>query len=832
MPPARPNQAPSDPAQLLAMLGSASDGVWLTDGSGRILEASGTACRLLGYDRPALLGLVAPALEAHGPDEARARRERIVREGSVRSLEQFRRADGTCLPVEAATTFLAETGQFVCHFHALSGPGDAQEQPWWQAMAASGLPLVHLDHATGRLIQVTQAYAEARGYRPEEMVGQTLGQVLAPPWTERLDEIRRDLERQGHAVFESINRRKDGSTFPVLVDSTLVRDRNGNPGSRVAYVRDITDLKRAESERQKSATLLRTLLDTLPDLVWLKDPEGVYIECNSRFERLFGARKADIVGRTDYDFVDREQADFFREHDLRAIAAGVPSMNEEVLTFQDDGHRESVETIKTPILDPDGRLLGVLGIGRDITARKAAEERLRISEEKYHQAFYTSPLLASLSRLENGLIIEVNDRYCQVLGYTREEVLGRTSLELGIFRPEVREQMVAALQPTHSVQNLELPAQTKDGREVPCLFFAEAFEVGGDQLLLVMALDIRETKIAEELQRKLDMELHQMQKLDSLGSLASGVAHDMNNVLAAIQAVSETLREMHGEDPGLARRLGLVDRACARGRDLVKGLTHFARKDLREPEILDLNAMVAEEMELLARTTLQKVRLVMDLEENLPRVMGERGTLASALMNLCVNAVDAMPGSGTLNLRTRTGPQGEVEVQVEDTGEGMAEAVLARAMEPFYTTKPIGKGTGMGLSMAYATLKAHGGGLAIESAPGRGTRVTLALPALEGGAESPAAPGRRPGPPDPADPAGGRRRADPGDGARPDRDPGPPGGDRDQRPRGPGPPGVRGDLGAGDPGPEHAGHERRRDAQGPPPDPAPAPGAPGHGLPR
>jgi CheY-like chemotaxis protein len=150
--------------------------------------------------------------------------------------------------------------------------------------------------------------------------------------------------------------------------------------------------------------------------------------------------------------------------------------------------------------------------------------------------------------------------------------------------------------------------------------------------------------------------------------------------------------------------------------------------------------MVAEEVELLARTTLQKVRLVVELEDPLPQVLGERGTLASGLMNLCVNAVDAMPRGGTLTLRTRAVPQGLVEVQVEDTGEGMSEAVLARALEPFFTTKPMGRGTGMGLSMAYATLKAHGGSLAIASTPGRGTRVTLLLPTVAGAVAPPAHP--------------------------------------------------------------------------------------------
>jgi len=496
---------------------------------------------------------------------------------------------------------------------------------------------------------------------------------------------------------------------------------------------------------EKDAAFLRTLLDTLPDLVWLKDPDGVYLECNQRFARFFGAPKEEILGRTDYDFVDRGQADFFRAQDRLALATGGPAVNEEEITFREDGHREYLETIKTTILGPDGRILGVLGIGRDITARKRAEDGMRVSEEKYHQAFHNSPLLSSLSRMEDGRVLEVNDRYCQALGFTREEVLGRTSEELGILAPEVRARMIAALEATRSVRNLELPVGTRDGHTFPCLFFAEAFQVGSEQLLLVMALDNRERHAAEDLQRKLDAELHQMQKLDSLGSLASGVAHDMNNVLGAIQALTETVAGRVEGDAFLSGRLGLIVRACARGRDLVKGLTHFARKDLREPESLDLNAMVAEEMELLSRTTLQKVHLVMDLEKNLPRVTGEGGTLSSALMNLCVNAVDAMPGGGTLTLRTRAVPPDTVEVQVEDTGEGMSAPVLARALEPFYTTKPIGKGTGMGLSMAYATLKAHGGNLTIRSAPGQGTRVTLTLPA--GPAHAGAAPVPDPEPP-------------------------------------------------------------------------------------
>jgi CheY-like chemotaxis protein len=195
--------------------------------------------------------------------------------------------------------------------------------------------------------------------------------------------------------------------------------------------------------------------------------------------------------------------------------------------------------------------------------------------------------------------------------------------------------------------------------------------------------------------------------------------------------------------------LAVIEKASIRGRDLVRGLTNFARKDLREAEVLDLNALVQEEMELLSRTTLQKVNLVMELESPLRPVLGERGTLGSALMNLCVNAIDAMPDGGTLTLRTRNLADGQVELAVADSGQGMAPEIQARAMEPFFTTKPVGKGTGLGLSMAYTTAKTHGGSLGICSENGKGTVVTLRLPALAGdpgpGTRPSAAPGN-PGP--------------------------------------------------------------------------------------
>ncbi|OQA32540.1 MAG: Blue-light-activated protein [Acidobacteria bacterium ADurb.Bin340] len=272
-------------------------------------------------------------------------------------------------------------------------------------------------------------------------------------------------------------------------------------------------------------------------------------------------------------------------------------------------------------------------------------------------------------------------------------------------------------------QAIKGPLRAKDGRLVG---------------LFGITRDITDRVRSEEARLRLESEVQHAQRLESLGRLASGVAHDMNNVLAAIHAATELLRVQREGDAALVKSLDTVLMATRRGRDLVKGLTAFARKGLGgEPEALDLNELVREEAALLERTLLQRVEVVLELTPDLPRVRGERSSLGNALMNLCVNAVDAMPQGGTLTLRTRA-LEGRVELAVADTGEGMPPEVLARATDPFFTTKPVGKGTGLGLATVHSVAAAHQGALELHSDVGHGTCVRLLLPVLEGTSAGPA----------------------------------------------------------------------------------------------
>ncbi|MBI4913438.1 MAG: response regulator [Acidobacteria bacterium] len=239
--------------------------------------------------------------------------------------------------------------------------------------------------------------------------------------------------------------------------------------------------------------------------------------------------------------------------------------------------------------------------------------------------------------------------------------------------------------------------------------------------------DITERKEEAEARRALEQQLQHLQRLEVVGRLAGGVAHDMNNVLAAILAMATQLHQAGGAARGKAE---LILKACLRGRNLVKGLLDFSRKAPERQEILDLHEILTDEAELLSGTTLGRIQIVLDLQAEPSLILGDANAVANALMNLGVNAVDAMPGGGELALRTRSGAGGMIEILVEDSGQGMPPEVLDRAIEPFFTTKPSGKGTGLGLSAVFGTARAHGGNLEIQSEVGRGTRVILRLPAI------------------------------------------------------------------------------------------------------
>ena len=247
----------------------------------------------------------------------------------------------------------------------------------------------------------------------------------------------------------------------------------------------------AQRAREDETAQLRTLLDTLPDLVWLKDPHGVYLSCNRRFEQFFGARETEIVGKTDFDFVDRELAEFFRANDQLALAAQAPRSNEEWVSFASDGHRELLHTTKAPMHDSSGRLIGVLGIGRDIT-------QLHELRERYSIAFTASPAAISITTLADGRYLEANPRYATMLGWDSTALIGRLSVEIALWpTPADRETWRQALVAHGRLEDYHTRWRRRDGELIDISLSAEIIELGGEKCILGFILDISERRRAE-----------------------------------------------------------------------------------------------------------------------------------------------------------------------------------------------------------------------------------------------------------------------------------------------------------------------------------------------
>ncbi|MBI4913422.1 MAG: PAS domain S-box protein [Acidobacteria bacterium] len=493
---------------------------------------------------------------------------------------------------------------------------------------------------------------------------------------------------------------------------------------------DVTEQVLAEAERQRTVSLLEATLESTADGILVVDHQGQVQGFNHQFQQMWRLPQALLDRHEDgalLSFVldQVEDPSSFLEK-VEGLYAHPGEECFDVIPFKDGRVFERYSCPQRL----GGEIVGRVWSFRDVTQGRRAEEERRSSEEKFQRAFRGAPLMMTLTRLEDGTLLEVNDRFCTLSGFSREECLGKTTLDLGWIHPEDRRRLVSSLDPEGRVRNLEMNLHAKDGRAIPSLFSAEVLQVGGEALLISMATDISERVLAEEQRRALETQLHHLQRMESVGRLAGGIAHDMNNVLAGIMALA-TLLQGTG-DPDASKWADLILDASLRGRNLVKGLMEFARKEVKEVEPVDLNEVVRKEAEILANTTLQRVHIEQDLEPDLPPVTGSLTGLSTALMNLCVNAVDAMPEGGRLGLRTRRAGDGQVSLVVEDSGLGMPPEVLSRAMEPFFTTKPAGKGTGLGLSVVFGTVQAHGGTLVIHSEPGKGTRVEVTLPVRGG----------------------------------------------------------------------------------------------------
>ncbi len=368
----------------------------------------------------------------------------------------------------------------------------------------------------------------------------------------------------------------------------------------------------------------------------------------------------------------------------------------------------------------------LLAITREIRRRKEIEVGTRRAEERFRSLFQLSPDGVSVTLLESGEVIEVNDSAVILTGWAREEMMGRTVLDLGLWEdPAQRGQVLAIVRREGVCRNVPVVMRRKDGRTVEIEFSGRLIEVDGNPCLLSILRDVEE-------QRTLERQLTQAQKMEAIGRLAGGVAHDFNNIMTAVLGYAQIASESLPPGSPAEDDLKEILRAAGRASELTRQLLAFARRQVTQPRPVSLNLLVLETRKLLERLLGEDVTLLTDLTEGLPPVLVDPGQLEQVLVNLSVNARDAMPKGGSLTIMTST-IGGDVVLDVVDTGVGIPADQHQSIFEPFFTTKEHGKGTGLGLATCYGIVRQAGGRIELRSEPGSGSRFRVLLPALPEG---------------------------------------------------------------------------------------------------
>jgi PAS domain S-box-containing protein len=401
--------------------------------------------------------------------------------------------------------------------------------------------------------------------------------------------------------------------------------------------------------------------------------------------------------------------------------------------------------------------LGLAWMVARMTTREVAvaEMALRESEERYRYLFEHSPdsiLLMNLTGDGPPVIIDCNEATCQMHGYSKEEMIGRpiSLLDSEMDRAQIPERAKRVM--AGEVVKFEGEHVRKDGSHFPVEVVARMVEIGGESVLQGIDRDISDRKRAEEEKRSLEAQLVQAQKMDAIGRLAGGIAHDINNVLGTVMGATSLLTDELGPDHPQSPTVETIALACSRGRDVTRNFLGYARKGTFIKEVLHPNTLIEETAKLLEATIPKKIKIDCRLNTDLWPVTGDRSLIAQALMNVCLNAVDAMEGEGTLRIESdntelngnqppiprNLDPGRYVRLTVRDSGVGMDQETASNVFEPFFTTKAKGKGTGLGLSMVYGTILSHGGAVTLESVPGDGTSVFLLLPATDAAPDAPA----------------------------------------------------------------------------------------------
>ena len=586
------------------------------------------------------------------------------------------------------------------------------------------------------VLRINREFTRIFGYDAAESIGRNLDDLVVPE--EKKEEgkwLDDEAERGAITSIETVRRRKDGSRIEV---SLLVSPVNVAENQIAVYCiyRDITRRKRAEEEVRESEERYRRLVELSPDAVWVRRGENI-IFINSAGVRLLGATSPEqVIGKAALDFLHPSHREIAarRMAELQSPGQTVPFLEQKFVRL--DGNIVDVEVAAASF--KVGRDTASQVIVHDLTERKRAERELLAAETRFRLLVEQLPAITYMAGFgADGVWSYVSPQIEATLGFTPAEWMADPQLWFQRLHPDdvakvigLEEKCRVSGQP----YSAEYRLQARNGTY--CWFTDIATVVrdaNGVESLQGVMTDVTETKL-------LEAQFRQSQKMEAVGQLAGGIAHDFNNLLMVIRGHTDLLLNSGVEQP--RESIKQIQKAADRAASLTRQLLAFSRMQVLQPEVLDLNQVVGDMASMIERLFGSNIELVFETEPELGRVRADAGQVEQVLLNLAVNARDAMPGGGRLTIRTenvRFAP-GDVRplpiiadgdyaaLIVKDTGDGMDTETQARIFEPFFTTKEKGRGTGLGLATVYGIVKQSGGFIIVDSAPGKGATFTIYLP--------------------------------------------------------------------------------------------------------